>query len=514
MKLRLKSVSPFQALVEGWCIMLSITTILALVPEIPPIGIGEGVNLALFFASAWPGLRAARLGLPRAKNFFAEIGISLLLTCGLGLILMSWRYLPSANDLLENNSFGSSITLIVLLLTAPAYLFWRLAGWGWKKWERLRRTRFMWSLNHAFLIVLIVFLLILFVILSSLMFPDVNPSAGTPLAKTLTFVIQLVFLIVLGLPSTLIPVLVVLLPVMAITSYIASRKLARRLEGLAQAAQRLSAGDLAARSSVEGEDEIAQLQYDFNRMAQELEKTSTSLVAERDRVTGLLKNQRELTASASHELRTPLAILSGYLEHSQERPDLPEGLAQDLLAMQSETMRLQNLIEDLFTLSRAEVNRLSLNIEEFDPLPVIRQTVEAVAPLAWKSRKVSVTANLPETCPALQADRLRVEQILRNLIQNGVRYTPPGGIVAVNLQVEASEICLRVSDTGEGIDPHDLPHIWEKFYQGRNADGERHSGLGLAIVRELSESMRGRVAVESALGEGSHFSVWLPRSAA
>ncbi|HZU87241.1 MAG TPA: sensor histidine kinase, partial [Anaerolineaceae bacterium] len=93
------------------------------------------------------------------------------------------------------------------------------------------------------------------------------------------------------------------------------------------------------------------------------------------------------------------------------------------------------------------------------------------------------------------------------------RYTPPGGIVAVSIQIGETEICIQVSDTGEGIDPIDLPRIWERFYQGRNADGERHSGLGLAIVHELSASMHGHVAVSSTLGEGSRFSVWLPRAA-
>ncbi len=513
MKIRLQSVPVSRALMEGWGIMAGFSALLALTPGLGDVAIGEGVNLALFFASAWPGLRASRPGLSRSRNFLIEVGTSLLLTLGLAAILVFWHFLPGVNSLIENNSFGSAILLIVLGLTSPAYLFWRLALWGWGKWQSLRRRRFMWSINHAMLSALSVLVLVLVGVFGAVAFPTlVNPDSNI-FANALALIIQVVFILVLVLPAIFIPILLVLLPVMAVTAYTASRNLARRLETLAHAAQQLSAGDLRARSIVEGEDEIAQLQRDFNHMAEELEKASAGLLAERDRVTTLLKNQRELTASASHELRTPLAIMSGHLEQSLDAPNLPPEIRQNLAAMQAEGQRMQNLIEDLFTLSRAEVNRLSLNLESFDLLPVIQQTVDAVAPLTWRSRKVSVIAHLPEECPPVHADRLRVEQVLRNLLQNGARYTPPGGIVAVDIEIEEHEICMQVHDTGEGIDSLDLPHIWEKFYQGRNASGEFNSGLGLAIVRELSETMHGRVAVQSVVGEGSRFSVWLPRAA-
>jgi signal transduction histidine kinase len=141
--------------------------------------------------------------------------------------------------------------------------------------------------------------------------------------------------------------------------------------------------------------------------------------------------------------------------------------------------------------------------------------VDAVAPLAWQSGQVQVSAQLPEGLPAAEVDPARLEQVLANLLRNAVRHTPPGGIVVVSAAEEARSVRIEVRDTGEGISPADLPHIWERFYRGRDVvarEGEtRGAGLGLALVKELVETMRGEVAVESTAGEGSRFTVRVPK---
>jgi signal transduction histidine kinase len=149
--------------------------------------------------------------------------------------------------------------------------------------------------------------------------------------------------------------------------------------------------------------------------------------------------------------------------------------------------------------------------------PLIRRLVEAVASLAWQLGQVQVLAELPDVLPRALVDPARLEQVLSNLLRNAIRHTPPGGIVAVVASEEVERVRIEVRDTGEGISAEDLPHIWERFYRGRDSaareGAERGAGLGLALVKELTEVMGGTVAVESTPGEGSCFTVRVPRVA-
>jgi signal transduction histidine kinase len=139
--------------------------------------------------------------------------------------------------------------------------------------------------------------------------------------------------------------------------------------------------------------------------------------------------------------------------------------------------------------------------------------VEAVAPLAWRAGRVEVVADAPPGLPLAQADAERLEQVLSNLLRNGVRHTSPGGIVVAAVSADAEHVSIVVRDTGEGIAPEDLPHIWERFYRGENhRSSDGGAGLGLAIVKELTEAMGGTVAVESTPGQGSCFTIRLRRS--
>jgi signal transduction histidine kinase len=179
--------------------------------------------------------------------------------------------------------------------------------------------------------------------------------------------------------------------------------------------------------------------------------------------------------------------------------------------VEGEILRLQRLIDDLFTLSQAEVDRLAMHCEPIDVSRVVRRMVEAMAPLAWKTGRVEVVAELPAELPPARADESRLEQILANLVRNAIRHTPPGGIVAVVANGKADAVRVEVRDTGEGIPAEDLPHIWERFYRGENAQQDsRGAGLGLALVKELTEAMGGSVEVESVVGQGSCFVVRLP----
>ena len=171
--------------------------------------------------------------------------------------------------------------------------------------------------------------------------------------------------------------------------------------------------------------------------------------------------------------------------------------------MIGEVTRLQSLVDDLFTLARSETRQLPLRREPTDVGTLVTHVVEAIAPLAWHSYRIHIAAEVAPDLPLVQGDSARIEQILRNLIQNSLQHTPPGGIVTVDVNtISDQRVRLSVEDTGDGIDQADLPYIWDRFYRGKAA-GSPGTGLGLALVKELTEAMGGQAEVCSKLKEWS-----------
>ncbi|HLG71638.1 MAG TPA: HAMP domain-containing sensor histidine kinase [Chloroflexota bacterium] len=299
----------------------------------------------------------------------------------------------------------------------------------------------------------------------------------------------------------------------SLVAYLLARRVVRRLERLGRAVEAVSAGQLDARVEDTAEDELGQLAQRFNHMAGDLQTLLRELRQERDRVAGLLKSRRELVASVSHELRTPVATARGYLESALRRAEqLPPALQSDLGTIEAEIGRLQRLIEDLFTLSRAEAGRLELRLEPTDVGSVVHSTVDVLSPLAWQQRRVELICEGPAGLAQARADAERLRQVLSNLLSNAVRHTPPGGLVAAATGSEDGVVRVDVRDTGSGISPEDLPRVFERFYRGSEHEGTDGAGLGLAVAKELVEAMGGTVQAESAVGEGSCFTVRLPRA--
>lgn len=178
---------------------------------------------------------------------------------------------------------------------------------------------------------------------------------------------------------------------------------------------------------------------------------------------------------------------------SKQYYDIEKGQSpspDDLAVIGRETQRLEELVEDLFTLSQAEVEHLNLQIQPTDVGDVLQRLVSVYAPLAWEQSRVEVVAQTEEGTSA-RVDEARLEQIITNLLRNANRHTPPGGIVAVVLSDVDQWVQVEVRDTGEGIAPADLPHIWERFYRGKAGTPSQGSGagLGLTLVKELTEAM-------------------------
>ncbi|HEY7125161.1 MAG TPA: ATP-binding protein [Ktedonobacterales bacterium] len=470
---------------------------------------------------------ALRLRLPTG-SWWRQLLYESAIAAVLGLALLPLFLIAGAAIFLLRRDFISMLgdvpSFSVLLAEAPAhfqellrvllvicvgiqglFLGFRAAVRLWLRWNRLRRARLRWALTHAHLVVVVIGAGLLGLLAVG---ADIGTSTGFPFDLLPVLVGLTVFT---GLA------LAVVLPPSALFSYLFARRMTRRIEGLAGATSALRQGNYASRVPVSGKDEIARLQTDFNAMAADLERTLRELQAERDAVATLLKSRRELVASVSHELRTPVATLRGYLEsirtHWEEAP--PPTLRQDLQIMEQEAIRLQTLIDDLFTLARAEVRKLELCCQPVNVGELARRVAATMGPLAWQTRRVELIAEAACTTPFVFADPSRLEQVLQNLVHNGVRHTPPGGIVALLVQAEMTCISVQVKDTGEGIAPADLPHIWERFYRAESARtrSDGGSGLGLALVKELTEAMGGSVAVESSLGEGSCFTVCLPKIA-
>lgn len=417
-------------------------------------------------------------------------------------------------DMFANSADLQLIDIFFVAIMAFPYVFFRVAIHCIVWWNNLRQRRVIWSLvtSNLVAVALLQALIVLPLVLlffSNFIGNSFVETLNTPLAQwlyRLQMALPLIGLAMLVATA----VLIALLPVSITVSYFFARGIRRRLDALLDAAHAARDGNYEMQIRVSGQDEIARLQADFNMMTANLKINIDELRDEREKVATLLKNRRELMANVSHELRTPIATVSAYLESALRqqgnRGDIT--LSQhDLAMIQRETLRLQTLIDDLFALSRAEVDQLAVNAVPVDSISLIQRVMETVAPLAWRVNWVELVAHLPTWLPQVIADEARLEQVLRNLIHNSLRHTAPGGLIIIRAREVSSGAEIQVQDTGVGIHPEHLPHIWERYYRDAENGG---TGLGLALVKSFIEAMHGQVTVTSTLGEGTCFTITLP----
>jgi signal transduction histidine kinase len=281
-----------------------------------------------------------------------------------------------------------------------------------------------------------------------------------------------------------------------------SRRLAAPLRALTQVAGRMSEGDLSTRAPVRGRDEIGQLASQFNRMAERLEATFSELAAERDAL-------RRFIADASHELRTPITALKSFNDLLQGKAAGDEAARAEFLAeSQVQLERMEWITHNLLDLSRLDAGLVSLDLASHDMGELIQA---AAAPFKMLAQERGVELSISPPAPPLSSrcDRARIEVALSNLLDNAVKFTPPGGRVEIGGQGSEEEVRLWVQDTGRGIAPDDLPHVFERFYQGQ-LDRQSGSGLGLTIVSSIVKLHGGSVSASSEPGAGSRFEIALP----
>lgn len=222
--------------------------------------------------------------------------------------------------------------------------------------------------------------------------------------------------------------------------------------------------------------------------------------------------RREFVANVSHELRTPLAIFQGYLETLLDHPSMPEKeLVGILEVLKKHSTRLNLLVEDLLIIARLESRRERLNVEPIEPRSLIEDMVSDWTAIAAK-KDIELRAETELGAPEFEADAFRIEQVMNNLVENAIKYTDAGGSVVVRALACEAGIEIRVEDTGIGLTPQDLPHIFERFYRADKSRAREQggTGLGLSIVKHLAGLHGGTVHAESTYGKGTAIILRLP----
>jgi signal transduction histidine kinase len=272
-----------------------------------------------------------------------------------------------------------------------------------------------------------------------------------------------------------------------------ARPVVGRVTRLSAAANRIRRGDLAVRVDDHGRDELAGLSRSFNEMAEALQRSH--------------RERRRMINDVAHELRTPLTNLRGLVESVQDglrRPD-----AQLIDALHEEVAILARLADDLQVLTLSDAGTLVVSLESLDAAAEAERALNAFPARNGHTR---IVLESDERALRVRADRRRLGQVLRNLIQNALTHSPPDEPVRVRVAREDDQVAFTVEDRGPGIAPEHLPHIWDDFYRVDPSRDRRTggSGLGLAVVRRLVQAQGGTASVASSPGSGSSFIVRLP----
>jgi signal transduction histidine kinase len=274
-----------------------------------------------------------------------------------------------------------------------------------------------------------------------------------------------------------------------------TRTLTHPLRELTAATQAMAKGELNQTVPVRSKDELGRLAVSFNQMSADLSRAN--------------QLRRQMTADIAHDLRTPLTVITGYIEALRDGDLKPTPARFE--AMYNEAQHIKHLIEDLRIISLADAGELPLNCQ---PVSVSDLLVKAAAAYQHEAQQQNITLNVKTTAelPLLNADPERMAQVLGNLVSNALRYTTSGGQIGLSARPLADAIQLQVQDTGSGITPDELPHIFNRFYRGDASRQQKNSesGLGLAIARAIVEAHAGAITVESELGQGTTFTITLP----
>jgi signal transduction histidine kinase len=302
-----------------------------------------------------------------------------------------------------------------------------------------------------------------------------------------------------------------------VAAIILARSIARPISRLSEVARRFGSGALSTRAEFSVGGEIEELRASFNSMAEQIEEREARL-KELDRL------KSDFVSGVSHEMRTPLTtvktltdvLLRGKVSEAEQR--------EFLETIAAECDRQIDLVLNLLDLSRIEAGIFNLTLSSVDVKEIINSCVITHQHNAEAYRH-ELRAELPDELPPVLADRKSLRRVLCGLVENAIKYTPDGGSITVTASSDSNEVKIGITDNGRGILAEDLPHIFEKFYRGRSLQSSVSTseagtmgqaaevpgvGLGLYLARTIIEEINGRITVESAVGRGSTFTVYLP----
>ncbi len=314
-------------------------------------------------------------------------------------------------------------------------------------------------------------------------------AMGSPLSQNRKLLVDLTWQY-----TWLIPIVVALGSILG--WFLAGRALNPVME-VASAAQRISGSNLSLRIPERGAgDELDYLIATFNRMIQRLESSFQQI--------------RQFSTDVSHELRTPITAIRGQLEVALFTAKTTEQYHEAMINSLQDVERLSQIVRALLLLSQAESGQLALQKTRLDMTALVRDVVDQFQIVA-ESKQVTLTEDLIPACEAT-VDRVQIERMLSNLVSNAMKFTGPGGEIRVKLDCHGGEVSLVVEDTGCGISPEHLPHIFDRFYRVpyRHAGTEHGLGLGLSFVAWIAKAHEGTVKVDSSPGQGTRFTIRFP----
>jgi signal transduction histidine kinase len=274
-----------------------------------------------------------------------------------------------------------------------------------------------------------------------------------------------------------------------------ARGMTQPLRDMAAAARRMEVGDYTVRVRTRSRDEVGQLAHAFNRMSEELEN--------------LERSRRDLVANVSHELKTPIAAIRAHLENLLDGVERADPKTLQIMLVQSE--RLGRLVEQLLDLSKLESGEVRLHREQMPLAPLVSRVVSEID-VARAASGLRIRRRIPDDLPPVDADPERVHQVLFNLVDNAVRFTPNGGEITIAAAQSNGSVEVSVADNGLGIPREHLPRLFERFYRADPARSREDggTGIGLAIARSVVEAHGGHIRAESEPGIGSVFTFDLP----
>ncbi|TYP71836.1 sensor histidine kinase [Paenibacillus methanolicus] len=287
--------------------------------------------------------------------------------------------------------------------------------------------------------------------------------------------------------------MLVTIPLAVAIYFVLGRRLARPLREMSQTALQYAKGDFSRKVEVRTEDEIGQLGQAINYMAEEL---------------GSLENQRrEFLANVSHDLRAPLTSINGFLTALTDGAIPPEKQRRYLELMKESSDRMMKLVGDLLDMARIEAGQFRLEKIRFNLSEQTRKTIARMEPL-FAQHRVSVGLDGPAEDLFVIADPDRIDQVVANLLQNAILYSPAASRVDVSLREEDGLARIIVRDYGIGIAPEELTRIWERFYKGDKSRSRKvGTGIGLSIVKHILDLHGAQIEVESEVGQGTTFAI-------